>query len=119
MRSNPEWIGKTDDAKIPAHVKLRIFERTGGICHISGRKIMPGDKWEVEHILALCLGGEHRETNLAPALTKPHKIKTAQDLAQKAKNDRVRKRHLGVQKPRTIRAWRRFDGTPVYADRER
>jgi 5-methylcytosine-specific restriction protein A len=32
---------------------------------------------------------------------------------------RKRAKHLGVKKPRTIRSWRRFDGTIVHADRER
>lgn len=118
-RSTDEWIGKNDDAKVPAHVKLRIFNRAGGICHISGRKIMPSDTWEVEHVLALCLGGEHREGNLAPALTQPHKVKTAQDVAQKAKNDRVRKIHLGIKKPskfacsRSSKFKKRVDGSVV------
>ena len=99
MRTIPEWIGKTDDAAIPPRVRLRIFERDNGVCHLSGRRIMPGEKWECEHKLALSLGGEHRESNLAPALVAPHKIKTAADRAAKAKNDRVRKRHLGIRKP--------------------
>lgn len=119
MRSVPEWIGKTDDERPPPRVRVRIFERHNGVCHISKRKIMPGDKWECEHILALILGGENRESNMAPALVKPHKEKTAQDLAQKAKNDRVRKRHLGIRPPRTITRWRKFNGTPVYAGRDR
>ena len=90
-----------------------------GRCYLSGRRIGPADAWEVDHIVALVNGGEHRERNLAPVLREKHREKTAADVKQKAKNDRVRKRHLGLKKPRTIRAWRKFDGTPVYADRER
>ena len=119
MRSTAEWIGKSDDQKVPDYVRLRVFAAHDGICWLSKRKIGAADKWEIEHKLALCNGGNHRESNMAPALVNPHKAKTALDLKQKAKNDRVRKRHLGIKKPRTIRAWRRFDGTPVYADRQR
>lgn len=119
MRSTAEWIGKTDDAKVPAHVRLRVFNHYDGRCYLSERRIMVGDKWDLEHIVALCNGGEHREGNLAPALIGPHKIKTKQDVAAKAKNDRVRKRHLGIKKPRTIRSWRRFDGSIVHAERNR
>lgn len=119
MRSIPEWIADHDDQKIPDRVKLRVFERYHGRCYLSGKKIVPGDKWEIEHIKALALGGEHRETNLAPALVGPHKIKTRSDRKQKQKNDRVRKRHIGIRKPRTIRSWRRFNGEPVYASRDR
>lgn len=99
MRSVDEWIGKNDDAMPPERVRLRVFERHGGVCHLSGRKIRPGEKWEVEHVLAISLGGENRESNMAPALVAPHRIKTAQDRRTKARNDKVRKRHLGIRKP--------------------
>jgi 5-methylcytosine-specific restriction protein A len=118
-RQVEEWIGATDDAVIPPRVRLRVFERHGGICHLTGRKIMPGDAWDVDHIIALVNGGAHRESNFAPALRSAHRKKTAADVKQKAKNDRVRKKHLGIKKPRTIRSWRKFDGTIVHADRER
>lgn len=119
MRSTDEWIGRNDDAAIPPRVRLRVFERMGGRCHLSGRKIMPGDAWDLDHIVALVNGGSHRESNLAPALRSEHRKKTASDVKQKAKNDRVRKRHLGIKRPRTIRAWRKFNGEIVYAERER
>jgi len=119
MREVPEWIGSSPDAKIPPRVRLRIFERHDGRCHITKRKIMAGDTWDCEHIIALCNGGQHRESNLAPALTAPHRKKTAQDVKLKAKTDRIRKRHLGIKKPRTITGWRNMRGQPVYATRER
>lgn len=46
-------------------------------------------------------------------------LATKRDIKIKAKVARIRKRNLGIRKPRTIRTWRRFDGTPVYASRER
>lgn len=119
MRQVEEWRGKTDDTAIPARVKLRVFEKYNGVCYLSGVKIRPGDKWEIEHVRPLCNGGEHRESNMAPALVKPHKAKTAADRREKAKNDRVRKRHLGIKKPRSILGWRKFDGTIVRASRAR
>jgi hypothetical protein len=94
-----EWIGKMPDSKPPAYVLLRIFRRAKGMCHISNRKIMPGDKWQAEHIVALHAGGENRESNLAPALIDAHKIKTAEELAIKAKTDRVAKKHAGIARP--------------------
>lgn len=99
MREIPEWKGKTDDSPIPARVRLRVFARHGGICHISGLKIGVSDAWDCDHVLALCNGGEHRENNLAPALRDRHRKKTELDVAEKAKNDRVRKKHLGIKKP--------------------
>lgn len=101
-RSVAEWVGKTDDAKVPVRVKLRIFERTGGVCHISGAKIRPGDEWDVEHVKPLWLGGEHRESNLAPALRSEHRKKTANEAKARAKSDSVRKRHLGLAKARSL-----------------
>jgi hypothetical protein len=56
MRSIPEWIADHDDQKIPDRVKLRVFERYHGRCYLSGKKIVPGDKWEIEHIKAIALG---------------------------------------------------------------
>jgi 5-methylcytosine-specific restriction enzyme A len=95
-REVPEWIGKTPDSKAPPRVRLRVFERFHGVCYLSGRKIMPGDKWQIEHPHALINGGENRESNMAPALVEPHKVKTAQDMAQKSKDYRVRAKHSGV-----------------------
>lgn len=101
-RANDEWVGKTPDAKVPDRVKLRVFTAHGGMCHLTGRKIRPGDPWDLDHVLALCNGGEHRESNLAPAIREAHRAKTAADVAQRAKDDRVRKKHLGIWSPKTV-----------------
>jgi 5-methylcytosine-specific restriction protein A len=95
-RSVPEWIGKTDDTAIPRRVKARVFLAHGGICHISGRKITPADQWDCDHVKALCNGGENRESNLAPALRDKHREKTAQDVDEKSKTERIRAKHLGI-----------------------
>lgn len=99
MRSVPEWIGSSPDAAIPARVRLRAFERERGVCHLSGLKIRVGDRWDLDHKIALCNGGEHRESNLFPALRDKHREKTAEDVAEKSKVARIRKKHLGL-KPR-------------------
>ena len=95
-RSVSEWEGKTPDTAIPPRVKLRVFEHHNGICHITKRKIQAGEEWDCDHIIALCNGGENRESNLAPALKSAHRKKTAQDVKQKAKDRRVRSKHLGI-----------------------
>lgn len=101
-RSVPEWIGKDHDARPPVSVKLRVFARYDGRCHISGLKIQTGDAWDVEHVKPLwqAAPGENlnRETNLAPALKKPHREKTAAENSVKAKADRIRAKHLGLWK---------------------
>ena len=95
-RTVPEWIGKTDDTRPPTSVRLRVFEAHGGRCYLSGRKIMPGDSWDLDHVKALINGGENRESNLAPALKDAHREKTSADVAEKTKTNRMRAKHLGI-----------------------
>jgi len=111
-RSVEEWIGKTPDTPVPPRVKLRIFERDKGRCHISGRLIRAGETWDAEHVIALCNGGENRESNLAPALAALHKGKTAKDVAEKSMVNRVRAKHLGIKSPRQKIANRGFPKRP-------
>jgi len=99
-RSVPEWIGKTADTPVPPRVRLRVFEAYNGTCYLSGRKIMPGDKWDLEDKIALINGGENRESNKAPALKDKHKEKTAEDVAEKSKVARKRQKHLGIKAKR-------------------
>lgn len=95
-RSVAEWIGSSPDSKVPAHVKARIFLREDGRCHLSGRKITPADLWDLDHLKPLSMGGEHRETNLFPAIRDKHRLKTAAEAGPRAKADRVRAKHLGI-----------------------
>lgn len=118
-RTPPEWIGKTDDTPIPPRVRLRVFRAHGGVCHITGRKIGPGEPWECDHITALIEGGENRESNLAPALAEKHREKTAGEVKRKAKVDRVAKAHAGIKtKSKRRIPYRKFDGTPVWPGRD-
>ena len=98
-RTVKEWVGKTPDSKIPARVRLRVFEAHGGVCHLSGRKIMAGDKWDIDHVQALVNGGLHIESNLAPALRDKHREKTAADVKEKATVARKAKANLGIKSP--------------------
>ena len=115
MRSTPEWIAKNDDEKIPSLVRLRIWARCDGKCHLSGRKILPGDAYDFDHIIALCNGGQHRESNIALALKAAHKEKTKSDLKLKAKLTRIRKRHLGIKKSGRTMPGRKFNGEPIFS----
>lgn len=99
-RSTEEWIGKHDDQKVPDRVRIRVLERYGRKCYLTGREIRPGDKWELEHVVSLILGGQHRESNMAPALAAPHKIKTAVEMKVKSKIAKVKKKHFGLGKPK-------------------
>ena len=97
MRTVDTWVGAHDDQAIPPRVKLRIWNREGGRCSLTGRKIMPGEPFDYEHRIALCNGGRHAEDNIVLALRgKVHQAKTAADVATKAKTDRMAKKHLGI-----------------------
>ena len=98
MRSVPEWIGKTDDARVPPRVRVRRFDAFGGVCYLSGRKIRAGEKWELRHVISLINGGQHRESNLAPVLVEAHKVQTRLDKAEKKLVYRKRSKHLGVKR---------------------
>ena len=98
-RAVTEWIGRTPDTPIPPRVKLRVFDRHGGTCHLSGRKIMPGEPWDCDHIVALINGGENRENNLAPALRDKHREKTKADVAEKAIIYRKAAKNIGIRRP--------------------
>lgn len=112
-RSVPEWIGKTHDSPIPPRVRLRVFERCGGICHLSNRFIRAGEAWQLDHIVSLVNGGEHRECNLAPVLTEPHRAKTAEDVREKSIVRRKRMKHLGISAKKKKMGYRKFNGQVV------
>ena len=112
-RSVPEWIGKTDDSPIPPRVRVRVFERHNGVCHLSGRTIRAGEAWDCDHIIALANGGRHAESNLAPALRDKHKLKTAQDVREKSIVYRKKAKNLGLKKAKRTIPGRRFNGEPI------
>lgn len=97
-RSVEEWIGKTDDSPVPPRVRLRIFERWNGTCYLSSRPIRAGERWDLDHVIALANGGEHREYNLAPVLVEPHREKTREDVALKSKVYRKKAAFLGIKR---------------------
>jgi 5-methylcytosine-specific restriction protein A len=118
-RAIAEWIGKSDDDRPPGRVRARIFAAHAGVCHVSKRKIRAGEPWDADHIVALCNGGENRESNMAPALRDKHREKTARDVAEKSRMARKVNKHIGIRKPsrmpgsRDSRWRKKLDGTVV------
>jgi len=117
-RSVDEWTGANADTPVPPRVRARVFLRFDGICQECGVKIR-AKRWICDHRIALINGGSNRENNLGPIHEACDKTKTASDVAIKSKTARVRLKHLGIKPDRTIRAWRKFDGTAVYASKTR
>lgn len=122
-RKVPEWIGKTPDTPAPPRVRLRVFDRCDGRCHRCNRKVAAGEKWTLEHLMAIILGGANRENNLGVTCDWCLPIKNAEDVAKKAKVARVRGKHLGLNRPKSTlpgskgSKWKKcIDGTVVRRD---
>lgn len=102
-RSVPLWQGKTDDTPAPPRVRVRVFEACGGKCHRCGRKIRTGERWTLEHLLALILGGRNAEDNLGVTCDWCLPIKNAEDQAAKSKAYEVRAKHILPRAPSRLR----------------
>lgn len=101
MRAVPEWIGRTDDTPIPASVKLRILDKQGDVCAMSGKPFSAADKPEFDHRVPLWLGGENRESNIHAILASIHKPKTKAEATVRAKVKRIKAKELGIHKPKS------------------
>lgn len=100
-RSLPEWIGKTNDTPVPPRVRVRVFDRHDGVCHICKGTINAGEKWHIDHIIALIAGGENRESNFAPAHERCNLSKANGEKKEKAKVARTRGKHIGAIRPKS------------------
>jgi 5-methylcytosine-specific restriction protein A len=82
--------------------RLRIFLANDGRCHVCGQKISVGEGWDLDHRIALALGGDDEEHNLAPAHRKGcHAGKTAkEDVPAIAKAKRRQIAHVGASAPK-------------------
>ncbi len=120
MRAVGEWQGKTDDTIPPPRVRLRVFDTHMGKCYLCLRKIMAGEYWQLDHVVALCNSGRNVESNLAPACRNCCYAKTALDVAEKAKVARIRSKHLNIKAnshpmsgSRRSKFKRKLDGTTI------
>ena len=107
--------------EFPDKIKAAAFLRAKGCCEQcnSGVKLRTGDMF-YDHRIADGLDGEPTLSNCQVLCRSHHDVKTRKhDVPAIAKAKRRERRNIGIKKPRTIRSWRKFNGTPVYADRER
>lgn len=92
----------TERRSLSPKLRLVLFERAGGRCHICGRPIRVGEAWDMEHIVPLGLGGADNPSNLGPAHKACHAPKTAEDVAAIARAKRRKAKHLGIKQRSTF-----------------
>jgi hypothetical protein len=98
--------------------RLRIWEAHKGICCLCDKKIDGvREKWTVEHLRALGLGGKDDDANCAPAHETCRRKKDKVDVSAISKAKRVKAKHIGITKPKSSLTHSRFkrlmDGTIV------
>ncbi len=118
-RALDEWTGRTPDTQPPPRVKDRVSAKAEDCCQKCGRRVGGRLRPEFDHVIPLIIGGKNCESNLQLLCQECHGAKTALDVKLKAKVARVRQRHIGVKKKRTITRWRKFSGEIVTAPRIR
>lgn len=102
-----------------AKVRVAAFERAKGRCERCGGLLIAG-KLRYNHRIPDALGGEPTLQNCEVLCLACDGVQTYKtDIPLIAKSKRIRKRRAGIRKPRTITRWRKMDGTPVYASRDR
>ena len=57
-RSTPEWVEENHDKPIPDKVRRLVIRRADGICNNCRVRVRVGSG-HIDHIVALCNGGEH------------------------------------------------------------
>lgn len=111
-------VGTTKRGSMSPMRRLRIFEAHGGRCCLCAGKIDGvRQKWTIEHLIALGLGGKDDDENCAPAHDTCRRDKDKFDVAAIAKAKRIKAKHLGIAKPKSSLSHPRFkrcmDGTVV------
>ena len=94
----PEDVGTTPRGSLSAKRRLQGWERTEGTCVICECRIDGvRERWIVEHIRALELGGADTLDNMGPAHEACGRTKSRDDHARTAKAKRQKIRHLGTK----------------------
>lgn len=106
-------------AEFSKQVKLAAFRRAMGRCEGCGGLLVAG-KFQYDHRSPSAFSGDNGLENCSVLCLGCHNTKTMkQDIPAIAKSNRIAYRAAGVKPDRTIRAWRRFDGAPVFKSRQR
>lgn len=94
-------VGTTKRKPLTPTQRLKLFEAHKGLCGLCGGQIKAGDRWIVEHMRPLALGGTNDIDNLFPvhaacADTKTHGSNG--DTSRIAKAKRQKMKSLGIRK---------------------
>lgn len=89
MRRVDEWIGKTDDTRIPAGVKRRLLEKQQYACASCHLPFHAKRKPECHHVKSIEGGGENREGNLEMWCRQCHQPETNRQASVRAKVNAV------------------------------
>ena len=96
-------VGTTTRRAMSPTRRLRIWEAHSGVCCLCGGKIDGvREKWTVEHLRALGLGGADDDANCAPAHEDCRRVKDKADVKAIAKAKRSKAKHLGIKKQSTF-----------------
>lgn len=89
----------TSRRKVSRTERVAIYHAAGGRCHLCSEKIGLAERWDVEHVIPLEMGGDEAKgsTNLQPAHVACHRTKTSVDSWQIAKAKRREANHIGAR----------------------
>jgi 5-methylcytosine-specific restriction protein A len=107
----------SDRVEFTRKVKLAALRRCKGLCEACGKPLFADYQFDHENPAAFCSDGS--EDNCQVLHKKCHAEKTARDIKAIAKSNRIRARHNGVTRDRTILGWRNFKGEIIRKPRER
>jgi 5-methylcytosine-specific restriction endonuclease McrA len=94
-------VGTTARQKLTPHQRLKVWEKAAGVCVLCDRKIDGArERWVVEHIRALELGGADELSNMAPAHEACALAKTQEDHRRAGRAKRQKIQHLGAEAPK-------------------
>jgi len=92
--SRPKAVSSTKRRSLPTAVRHAVISAAGDNCQSCGEAT---DQWEVDHIFPVHLGGGDEMDNLRAICIPCHRAKSARETTERAKADRVRRKHHAHQ----------------------